>query len=72
MRSPYLKGLGYHPLINTDTPIRFANHLQIFMNLYSHTTTDQQYQIIHQLLEYAKPQQDLNLSDENENMCLKL
>jgi|LauGreDrversion4_2_1035121.scaffolds.fasta_scaffold16029_6 hypothetical protein len=72
MRSPYLKGLGYHPLINTDTPIRFANHLQIFMNLYSHTTTDQQYQIIHQLLEYAKPQQDLNLSDEYENMCLKL
>jgi hypothetical protein len=72
MRSPHLKGLGYHPLINTDTPNRFVNHLQIFMNLYSHKTIDEQYQIIHQLLKYTKPKQDLNFRLEKENMYLKL
>jgi hypothetical protein len=72
MRSPHLKGLGYHPLINTDTPNRFINHLEIFINLYSHTSIEEQYQIIHQLLEYAKPKQELNFRRENQNMCLKL
>ena len=72
MRSPHLKGLGYHPLINTETPNRFANQLEIFINLFNHCSLDEQYEMINELMQYDNPKQVLNLRHENKNLCLKL
>lgn len=34
MRSPLLKGLGFHPVINTETPTKFINNLKLFLNYF--------------------------------------
>lgn len=34
MRSPLLKGLGYHPVINTETPAKFINNLKLFLKYF--------------------------------------
>lgn len=50
LRSPLLKGLGYHPLINTDVPNRIASNFEIFIPLLSNASSEEQYFIIRKIL----------------------
>lgn len=46
MRSPILKGLGYHPLINTELPIQFSEYLPYFYQNFQHYPKDLQEELI--------------------------
>ena len=46
MRSPILKGLGYHPLINTELPIQFSDYLPYFYQHFHQYPKDLQKELI--------------------------
>lgn len=46
MRSPILKGLGYHPLINTELPIQFSDYLPYFYQHFQQYPKDLQKELI--------------------------
>lgn len=41
MRSPLLKGLGFHPVINTESPAKFINNLKLFLYYFQKLNEDQ-------------------------------
>jgi hypothetical protein len=62
MRSPTLKSLGYHPLINSEIPIRFAKNLEVFMNHFKNFSLQTQEHIIQEFINY--------IHQDNQNLLL--
>jgi hypothetical protein len=50
LRSPLLKGIGYHPLINTDVPNRLFNNLEILIQFLTNASHDKQYSFVQRIL----------------------
>jgi len=52
LRSPLLKGLGYHPLINSEVPIKIANDIEIFIQLLSAAPIEDQFLAMNKILSH--------------------
>jgi hypothetical protein len=63
MRSPVLKSMGYHPLINSELPIKFARNLDLFMNHFKNFSTQTQEHIIQEFIKY--------IYDDMQNLILE-
>lgn len=58
MRSPLLKGLGFHPLINTETPARMTNNLNIFIEILKQAPIEEQYRALEQMVIAINPEKE--------------
>lgn len=76
MRSPALKAMGYHPLINSELPIKFAKNLDIFMKHFKNFSQQTQEHIIQEFINYIhndmqnlilEKNSDFNHSSTNHN-----
>lgn len=56
MRSPLLKGLGFHPLINTETPAKMMNNLTIFIEILKQAPSEEQYRALEQMVIAINPE----------------
>lgn len=63
MRSPVLKSMGYHPLINSELPIKFAKNLDLFMKHFKNFSTQTQEHIIQECINY--------IHDDMQNLLLE-
>ena len=52
MRSPVLKSMGYHPLINSELPIKFAKNLALFIQHFKNFSAQTQEHIIQECINY--------------------
>jgi len=59
MRSPLLKGLGFHPLINTETPVKMMNNLNIFIEILKQAPIEEQYRALEQMVIAINPAQEI-------------
>lgn len=64
LRSPLLKGLGYHPLINTEAPTKLKQNFEIFVQLLKTESYDRQLEIIQHILPSNVPISQYSLDPE--------
>lgn len=71
MRSPILKGLGYHPLIHTELPTQFLEYLPIFYQQFKQYPDDLQKQLITTALYCQIFQPSMSSSSEETQMSIQ-
>lgn len=55
LRSPLLKGLGYHPLINTEAPLKLKQNFEVFIQLLKKEPYERQLEIVQHVLPVETP-----------------
>lgn len=67
LRSPMLKGLGYHSLIHTELPKKFSEQLPQILKTIQELPESSQLQLIQDCLQLRIPQETLSISDRRQD-----
>jgi len=59
LRSPVLKGLGYHPLIHTELPIKFLENMSLFTAYYANLSDVEQDELLENISQAENQSQAL-------------